>query len=841
MAKSKKNHPYSKGQYGQGGGRSNPSGGNPPNQMADYAPYNFVPLARKKNDAGKETKEYNHPMEKPVFFNSLNKDESTYTGEIYCTLHALTPILIGNVHKEYKEAKKNENKSQTSDEQEETMEYLNEEEKKEFDSKRNSNDNPDPRHKIIFPFKFPKECYGNLKEKYGIPGSQLKGMIANFIAALTSSPLQRVTEHHYTFRPNIALSKSKIEWNIGIIVDKQGDEYKVLKVPKGAYCYGPDDYAKRFGTSNKQDKKYKGLNTEHEAILDDIENLIDRYRDKVSYQKNILKDLNNISPVKVGCRQNKWDLRNINQSQPFNAIGVPHHTGIDGAGDLLSGFKQANPDQGRGNHYYSLWIDKKKLLDNTTNLYTISSRTYHKYKKTQQILATEHLEAHPLDKSLSKTKIDEMKARIKKLEKLQPLDLIFFETYTNDREILTFGRHLYYRWAYDHSIVKKHFYDQQEEITENKSYLKFQSNEIQSYTNAGFDNLQLTIRRNLFGFNLPEGETTESKRNQYITSMAGRIHFNYAVCCETGEEKHWVPLKILGSPKPSAVEMYIKQNKGQSTSSKGYHTSQIHLKNYGEGELKNDPYDELRGRKFYLHHHKESVFNDNSYYKCTKEDINSIKKDSIYNDLNATARTLLCPKKEDGKEIKHPQFHFTVRFENLRDWELGMLLFALRLSQENQNLQNVKYGHKLGHGLPLGLGSCLITVDKVKQLTIDACKPNIEEMDETHSKVYEAFYHKFTEWFNLNTNGKNANDNQEIWQNFKNYPHIKALANLLSIPKERISIGYPKIKGEIHGWHSQQRLNDMNIRKGNNRTVEYLKGVEEDNFFKPITPPPDSP
>lgn len=53
-------------------------------------------------------------------------------------------------------------------------------------------------------------------------------------------------------------------------------------------------------------------------------------------------------------------------------------------------------------------------------------------------------------------------------------------------------------------------------------------------------------------------------------------------------------------------------------------------------------------------------------------------------------------------------FYFNIKFENLFDWELSLLLFALKLKDD--------WAHKLGYGKPWGLGSIKIAIESLLQL-----------------------------------------------------------------------------------------------------------------------------
>lgn len=117
------------------------------------------------------------------------------------------------------------------------------------------------------------------------------------------------------------------------------------------------------------------------------------------------------------------------------------------------------------------------------------------------------------------------------------------------------------------------------------------------------------------------------------------------------------------------------------------------------------------------------------------------------------------------------EFSFEVFFENLTDWELGLLLYCLELEPH--------LAHKLGMGKPLGFGSVKI---KVKDI-IKREKPG-EESIITGQKVQflERGWEQLKAWF-----GK---DNKP-WHEIK---HIEGLRKLLWWSDKEIKVKYPKLR-----------------------------------------------
>ncbi len=156
---------------------------------------------------------------------------------------------------------------------------------------------------------------------------------------------------------------------------------------------------------------------------------------------------------------------------------------------------------------------------------------------------------------------------------------------------------------------------------------------------------------------------------------AGRVFF-----CDAHYQSHqgsniWLPLttlKVLGSPKPTAFQNYLTQDDGKNHNP-NYHKRLAHY---------DTPADEttIRGHKQYWHQRKTTS--------------DSIKEEQEPDWLKDTQHTQIIP------VDKGITFNFRVHFENLKEYELGALLWVLDLPDN--------HCHKLGMGKPLGLGSVAI-------------------------------------------------------------------------------------------------------------------------------------
>jgi hypothetical protein len=180
---------------------------------------------------------------------------------------------------------------------------------------------------------------------------------------------------------------------------------------------------------------------------------------------------------------------------------------------------------------------------------------------------------------------------------------------------------------------------------------------------------KVTLAERVFGF-VEEKEGEEVKNG---LRLKGRVRFSPGLAVRAIKEMAPIPLKELSSPKPPSPALYFRYPKDQndfiakSALKPGTHWPQ--------------------GRKVYLHHPRAIDGNaapwDNS-------------RGTFVVDRHVKVRPW-----EKGAAWK-----FEVRFDNLNDLELGMLLYALSPANE--------FRHKIGMGKPLGLGSIHVKVERVR-------------------------------------------------------------------------------------------------------------------------------
>ncbi len=147
----------------------------------------------------------------------------------------------------------------------------------------------------------------------------------------------------------------------------------------------------------------------------------------------------------------------------------------------------------------------------------------------------------------------------------------------------------------------------------------------------------------------------------------------------------WLPLNILGQPKPQQGRFYVAKNKGGDAQVDGLNNENA---GYNLPLVKG-----LRGRKVYPHHAKLP----DDYWTIQ----NNLRE---YNDPNKEYVRPLSDKQRDSQNrsiegwiTPKTEFEFDIHFTNLSKVELGALAWLLDLPEN--------HFHRFGGGKPYGFGS----------------------------------------------------------------------------------------------------------------------------------------
>lgn len=547
--------------------------------------------------------------------------EDRYSGEILLTLTALTPLIVGN--QQYSiDGKQNELVPQRLDD-----------------------------GRVL------------------IAGSGLKGMLRSALADLLQAPMDKVAEHHYTYRPNLGFAegnKPKREFRAAIVESVEG----TLPNAKVSVKLLRSDSNVVFVRANAE----TSLSAYHSGQL-------------------VSGDFHDLF-IESGTGRSRLKREN-GKSASLRHYVYHYAGGIDGEGIFAEAFSETSKT-------YKRVLVAAEQVDKAQSI-PLSESILRAYHRTQEILADDHhghlAPGHPLNSSLDQKQV---KKALLRHSVLVPQQLIYLEIEHRQMPngnkgigITSMGHHFQYRWAYSSSIQrKKVLFDVHARL---RPELSLNPEEIADEEGAP---KRLSGARLLFGYTL-EGRNREQEAlaTGNFKRLAGRISFNTAI--ETPEDKTMkerfvkegqpVRLQILGMPRPSAVEFYLKQDQLPGR-----------LRTYGDQS--GDVGGELAGRKYYRH--QPAARNQESLYA-----LGEAGNDQNTEDRGTLVRYL---SREDS------EFRCTLRFDGLRLWELGALLAALEPQRLAESFgippshSEDGYANKLGYGKPLGLGSIRLRVDSAR-------------------------------------------------------------------------------------------------------------------------------
>lgn len=719
-------------------------------------PYGFVPVVPKVAISAA-----------PVFHHGANPDQQTLlSGELRLTLKTLTPLLIG--HDRYRA---DQAKGQAP-----------------FDQGlvRLSND-----WGIPFPVKKEKSIVEPLRldGRVLIPGSALTGMLRHSLGALLSAPMERVTERTYSYRPNIAHAAHGHELLASrpAIVCAVDPVLKVLVLPEArsaVFLRGDRDGPRndqwvwnQLGSPSAGDPlngTFTGLK------LDDYHHLVPA------------------APSTVATLQH---------------IYFTYKGGMDGTGDLARLIELGSETKPKSETYRHALASAGHHANGVS--LDIDTAVRQRYLDTQCHLidmTDGHLSGrHPRVKNNNQTEIDRIVAGIEASKTLEVGQLIYVEVELDHRtqrpiRVTSLGHNHHYRVRYTDSV--------RERGTGAGSTTRPVLAPLPGETALApppeptqpdhAPPAGLSAARLLFGYasaDAPDSGTRDIGKGDF-RRLAGRLAFNMAVEQVTDPKDHLrfldngrpVPLRVLGQPRPSAVECYLDQTGAGGKRLATY------------GDLPGQPGAEIKGRKLYLHQPEAAT--DPSLYRLDSDldaldgcpekgtflrslaghvnlpdNVGQLSSRRIADVLLAQnskwieklekaltrssgdkqapaverqkAKAILdsIPVRTFLRTIEHLQgdqaalaryvvkpgasFRCTLRFRDLRPWELGAVLLALepgriadvpalpntdairttctqaRAEWGNPAGAQPLFAQKLGGGRPLGLGSVSVAIDRL--------------------------------------------------------------------------------------------------------------------------------
>lgn len=744
---------------------SDRSGQSAPIPKLTAAPYHFVPL-----DASLAI------MDKPVFHDRLDLEQG-FTGELHCTLEALTPLLAANYQYRFRakeEPEAPEDKSAASQAVQDAYHGL----VRERHSAWNEQNEPVKDDKsILEPLMMP----GSDRSRPGpvlISGAALKGMFRQSMSALLSAPMERVAELTMSYRPNIKTvtanpllhCKPALVIGGGGWTETDSPERRPLRalVLKDLRCIC-------FVAPEAVGRLPKRIQDLHNSAWPDgevMQNYINadarkKYcltaQEAASIRGVGLSRANILKPGKSGDPSQLTDwlpVKNFNGLDLNADLNRMHHT-VEEASQLR--------DKSPGG-YPLLFVNLRGAREVTIP----NDRPLEMFYGTLLHLANQdigHLRNHPFVSKLAEvgSSVEEVVQRLYGLYDygLLPGDLVFLEQSPgDDTPCITLGHHFYYRWRY-RTTVRKTARAEDQTKNEAASWMGLRDvlcpRELETTPEKPEE---LSGSRLMFGYvGTSKGQYSDSDPLTFgigvdpqtgeqtdFAQLAGRIACNHAVEQNAdrdsdsrflnGNHAHLVPLRPLGSPKPTAVEHYLTQDRLSERDDAGI------LCTWGDTPTDN-AVGRLRGRKFYLH--QPDAVSNASLYELLEPRNEDWKSGTNLNVLSNQAAI--------GRFISKPgtTFRLCIRFMNLRPWELGALWFTLQptleavqclcahfpsnartsledwiqqVEQKGWNANPKKLlAHKLGHGRPLGLGSVRLQVDEMLTLQREGTLVKQQEND----------------------------------------------------------------------------------------------------------------
>lgn len=829
--------------------------------MSATEPYHFVPI---------------HPdlavTDEPVFHDVQKCGPEFWSGELHCELECLTPLIAGNYQFEHRHVV-----SGLSGEFQKQIKAAFASQGESWPTDKQGKPLPihDQKHWIE---PFTRSRLGSpFPEQVLIPGTQLKGMLRQSLQALLSAPMERVAERTYSFRPNISIpSKQRRldvvpvvvlgESNGMLIVQPLEPDSRNTAEPHSVVFLRPSElnaHAPIAAEHLSGDPQANFSQIWSQAVVPPTSCWRDTSEEHpVSKFDRGPKPIGNSNDNRFRKKLEKWEAWMACVANDY--VILRYASGIDGNATFSRAF---NPNHDGYNRVLA-------RLPLTASPMQINGGVVSRFLRTLTHLADTkrgHLKAHP--QVNGRETLERTKSNIESFLKLKRWVgyLMYLEIDSNTGEVVSLGHHFRYRWRYrdtiheDHDPQRSSIRGQRADLARRPDVARLRSIlcpaplEVPREVDSRYPNAprQLTAARALFGFVGAEKYAPDEPLTFGIgaggkddfNQLAGRIAFNWAAEVVPTDPKPdqrflnaekfcLVPLKPLGSPKASAVEVYLQQTALRGRTDGGT------LCTYGDS-LDDPAAGELNGRKFYLH--QPDARSDPKSYELLpgSDDWVAVGNPPTYHILSqqsAVARFVSKPT---------TRFRFTIRFRDLREWELGALLFVLRADADvlraflvHLNLNNSpKLSHwlnatqakvdadhpllalKLGHGRPLGLGSVRVNVRSMKRLkfdtaiTLGSTTPSLWPKVET---LQDAALNSTQDTLVAKLATKLIQGQAAAWAEQVLLPWLK-----IHQYADRTHSNYQRANGLIYSYHTQERRDHAEGRKKNppqgHRTPRGLK------------------
>ncbi len=686
--------------------------------MTDYRPpYHFVPVRDGQRDSTASHVGHDVPLAEPELL----------SGSIQCTLHALTPLFVGNE----REGKEGE-------------------------------------HMKVYPLKV------GAAETALLSKHSLRGLVAHVHAAMTAARMDRIEEGRFLFRPMLYVARdAQYPYGMGILESVDGDKALVRRIE----AYQEERRVVYF--RSKEDAKAQ-------AELDEAE---------------------------YGC------------------VGLgADHSGILHRAHVKSVEESGGPRQGSADYAQSdeRWIAFKRAPEPTPpprhvaarpqapsgppSTFRITKPTLKRFADTTELLRA-RADAHPtLSKHLKKIpKSERLASLVLAGRELKEGTLIFFEYVRGQGvvpEITTFGTSFRYPWLYRDTIRSKNGKPR------NELGLSAREADWFSCQEGG----ALHAHRRLFGTVLRD-EWAPKRAQVARRGYRGRVSFSHGLFQGGGVAAEPMVLKALASPKASSWEFYLRQGSGGA-------------KTWGSDPCSGDDSGDLSGRKFYLHHRSVQMQD----YAADGE-----RPD------NATVHDLRLPAANGDR---FPRYRFTVHFRGIEKRELGGLIRAIDLAnglwlktdvdvaseiaRRIDHHGEALHAHKLGAGRPLGLGSAVISIDRLR--IVELAPPS--EADFGLPRMRDSTADDMEGW-------ARAFDGGKLWDDSAHRTALERITRFED-PPEGVRLGYPgyDVKEGTLKFHAAAKLHHWKERRTGRRPkadMMTLRPADGPDSLPAIRWPPPTP
>jgi CRISPR-associated protein (TIGR03986 family) len=497
----------------------------------------------------------------------------------------------------------------------------------------------DPEKPVLYPLRAPDG-----ERPVILPGDSLKGLLRHELGALLGAPMERVDERLYSYRPNLSYPDDAqdrvLEPRLAKVLETREIQVdgKAYRVPRRVQLWG---LAER-GQQTYYPRTFKGQRIERPA-------------------------------------------------------GAHRYRGGMGAGELLADHLYPQEEKARAAREARKHVALKGVGMESLSR-TVSDAVVAQYEKTLRHYfskAEGHFSRrHPGVRSAHQAAGATQQLQRAAGQVFQKDDVIWVEWDVTKNEVVSFGWHYYYRWAYQDTVrTRGRKGDERAELAPTEE------ERIRETTERHVRPRGLTAVRRLFGYTGDSAGSKDIGKGNY-SQLMGRISINSALELVRGTDKdRFLPptfLRELGQPRPSAVEHYLQQPQA-ATHRNG---DDAMLRTYGDLAGHDEP-GELAGRKFYLD--RKDAYGDKPRWEDRSEENRREKRSTLA--LEASR--------------PHTIFRFTVRFRDLEEDELAAVMLALcpdQFAEVAGGEREDGYCSKLGYARPLGWGSVRITVAELHLL-----------------------------------------------------------------------------------------------------------------------------